>query len=59
MKELIKLLYQWKIKTMWYFGLGYGEVNGVVSLAKDIAVLLGVAVIVFKFSLSITAMMVI
>lgn len=53
MRNLIKLLYRWKIKVMFYFGMGYSEVNGVITLAKDLAILLGFMVLIFKIHLGI------
>ncbi len=53
MKDLVKTLYQWKIRTLFYFNLGYGEVSTSVSMVKDIAILLGFVVLVFKINLSI------
>lgn len=52
MKEIIRVLYQFKIRTMFYFQLGYSEVNSLVSLVKDMFILLGFAVIIFKIHLS-------
>ncbi len=53
MKEFIKAVYYCKIRMMFYFTLGYGEVNGLAMLGKDIAILLGFAVVVFKIHLDI------
>jgi len=52
MRQLLKTLYEFKIRTMFYFQLGYGEVSSTASMIKDIAILLGFAVIVFKIQLS-------
>ncbi len=53
MKELFKFLYRFKIKVMFYFGLGFAEVSNLVSLTKDIAIILGFLVLVFKWHIGI------
>lgn len=52
MRELLKAAYRFKIKTMFYFGLGYSEVSNVISLCKDIAIILGFAALVLKIHIS-------
>lgn len=53
MRELVKTVYQWKIKMMFYYGLGYNEVSSLISMVKDVAILIGFVVVVFKINLSI------
>lgn len=53
MRELIKKAYQLKIKTLFYFSLGYGEVSNLVSLMKDIVIILGFASLVLRVHVSI------
>jgi hypothetical protein len=53
MRDLAKTLYCWKIKMMFYYGLGYNEVSSLISMVKDVAILLGFVVVVFKINLSI------
>lgn len=48
MKELIKIAYRWKIKVLFYFNLGYGEVVGIVNQVKDVAIIIGFLVLVLK-----------
>ncbi len=59
MKELLKLIYRLKIKTLFYFGLDYGEVSSFVSLAKDLAIILGFLALVLHFhiGLEVTALL--
>lgn len=47
--ELIKTLYRFKIRVMFFFGLGFGEVAALIGLVKDILILLGAMVLLFKF----------
>lgn len=53
MRELIKTIYRAKIKTMFYFGLGYSEVSNIVSMVKDVAIILTASVLIFKVHLSV------
>lgn len=53
MKEFFKRLYFFKIKVMFYFILGYGEVAGIVNLVKDVAIILAAVVLIFKVHLGI------
>lgn len=53
MKQLVKTLYQLKIKLMFYYGLGYGEVSNTISMVKDVAILLGFIVVVFHVKLTV------
>jgi len=55
MRELFKLIYRFKIRTLFYFQLGYGEVSSFVSLAKDIAIILGFLALVLHFHISLLA----
>lgn len=59
MRDLFKLIYRFKIKLMFFFNLGYGEVSNLVSAAKDIAILLGFAVLVFKIHLGVKSSIII
>jgi hypothetical protein len=53
MRQLVQTIYRWKIKMMFYYGLGYSEVSSTISMVKDVAILLGFVVVVFKINLSI------
>ena len=53
LKNLVRQMYLAKIKVMFYFSLGYGEVNGIISMVKDIVIILGFMVLVFKVHLGI------
>ena len=55
MKDLVKLLYRFKIKVMFYFGLGFAEVNNTLSLVKDIIIVLGYGVLALHIHLNLWA----
>lgn len=59
MKELIKTIYRWKIRTLFYFNLGYGEVVGIVNQVKDVAIIIGFLVLVLKVHVSLKASIII
>ncbi len=50
MKELIKKLYQWKIRGMFYFGLGWNELATPIAVTRDIAIILTFAKLVLNIS---------
>lgn len=59
LRSASKAVYTSKIKVMFYFNLGYGEVSGIISMVKDIAIILGFAVLVFHFKLSVLSTIII
>jgi hypothetical protein len=55
MKHLVQILYRFKIRVLFYFGLGYSEVSNFVSLAKDIAIILGFLALVLHWHIGLAA----
>ncbi len=53
MRHLVKTLYQWKIRTLFYFNLGYSEVSTTISMVKDCAIILGFIILALKINLPI------
>jgi|SRR6185369_6423261 len=51
-KELVKILYQFKIKTFFYFALGWAELSTPIAVVRDIAIILTFAKLVFGISFS-------
>jgi hypothetical protein len=52
MKAILKKIYEFKIRVMFFFNLGFNEVANMVSLVKDLAILIGFGVLVLKFHIS-------
>jgi len=50
MKSLIKTLYQFKIKMMFFFGLGWNEFATPIAVVRDIAVVLTFAKLVLNIN---------
>ena len=50
MKELIKKIYQAKIKFVYFFNLGYGEVATPIAVVRDIGITLGLLKWLFNIS---------
>lgn len=54
MKELLRVLWRFKIKVMFYFNLGFSEISNLVNLVKSVLIIVAGLVYLFRFNLSIS-----